>query len=82
MTLVERHLVSLPSSDLIKMEERKRPASQDNGDIAPPHKRQATSVNGASKPHPDADMPWQDDLEVCSLSFPSISLKGSHTDLI
>ena len=44
------------------MEERKRPAGDDES--APPTKRQATSVNGASKPHVDADMPWQDDLEV------------------
>jgi E3 ubiquitin-protein ligase BRE1 len=26
-------------------------------------KKQATTVNGGSKPHPDADMPWKDDLE-------------------
>ncbi|KAL8827710.1 MAG: hypothetical protein Q9191_003019 [Dirinaria sp. TL-2023a] len=44
------------------MEERKRPAV-DGADSAPPLKRQATSVNGAAKSHPDADMPWQDDLE-------------------
>ena len=45
------------------MDERKRPAI-DNNDSAPPLKRQATSVNGAGKPHIDTDMPWQDDLEV------------------
>ncbi|KAJ5471092.1 hypothetical protein N7530_008449 [Penicillium desertorum] len=44
------------------MEDRKRPAA-DNNDSAPPLKKQATSVNGGSKPHPDADMPWKDDLE-------------------
>ncbi|KAJ5376391.1 hypothetical protein N7509_013277 [Penicillium cosmopolitanum] len=44
------------------MEDRKRPAA-DNNDSAPPLKKQATTVNGGSKPHPDADMPWKDDLE-------------------
>ncbi|KAL8796059.1 MAG: hypothetical protein Q9195_001635 [Heterodermia aff. obscurata] len=43
------------------MEERKRPAGDDES--APPLKRQATSVNGTSKPHIDADMLYQDDLE-------------------
>ncbi|KAL2815942.1 BRE1 E3 ubiquitin ligase-domain-containing protein [Aspergillus granulosus] len=45
------------------MEDRKRAATYDNNDSAPPLKKQATSVNGGSKPHPDADMPWKDDLE-------------------
>ena len=68
MTLVQSQVVSLPSpSTLIKMEERKRPATQDNDDIAPPSKKQATSVNGGSKGHADADMPWKDDLEVSLL---------------
>ncbi|OKP14917.1 E3 ubiquitin-protein ligase bre1 [Penicillium subrubescens] len=44
------------------MEDRKRPAAENN-ESAPPLKKQATSVNGGSKPHPDADMPWRDDLE-------------------
>lgn len=54
------------SSDLglVKMEDRKRSATNDHNDSAPPSKKQATSVNGGSKPHPDADMPWKDDLEV------------------
>lgn len=47
----------------VKMEDRKRPAT-DNNDSAPPSKKQATIVNGTSKPHPDTDMPWKDDLEV------------------
>ncbi|KAL9124531.1 MAG: hypothetical protein Q9217_006143 [Psora testacea] len=63
MPLVQGRTVSLPSSDLIKMEERKRPATQDHEEAAPPHKKQATSINGGSKPHVDADMPWKDDLE-------------------
>jgi len=42
------------------MEERKRPALDDT---APPSKRQAIAVNGNSS-HPDADMPWKDDIEV------------------
>ncbi|KAJ5341677.1 hypothetical protein N7541_010801 [Penicillium brevicompactum] len=47
---------------LVKMEDRKRPAAESN-DSAPPLKKQATTANGGSKPHPDADMPWKDDLE-------------------
>lgn len=56
---------------LVKMEDRKRPAT-DNNDSAPPLKKQATTVNGSTKPHPDTDMPWKDDLEVslCSDSVP------------
>lgn len=50
---------------LVKMEDRKRPAAESN-DSAPPLKKQATTANGGSKPHPDADMPWKDDLEVSS----------------
>jgi len=42
------------------MEDRKRPALDDS---APPSKRQAVAVNGNST-HPDADMPWRDDIEV------------------
>ncbi|KAL8863391.1 MAG: hypothetical protein Q9178_000072 [Gyalolechia marmorata] len=45
------------------MEERKRPAANDSDNTGPPPKRQATTVNGAGRSHPDADMPWQDDLE-------------------
>lgn len=48
---------------LVKMEDRKRPAA-DNNESAPPSKKQATTANGGTKPHPDADMPWKDDLEV------------------
>lgn len=62
MPAAESPLVS-SGSDLVKMDERKRPAA-DNADSAPPPKKQATTVNGGSKPHPDADMPWKDDLEV------------------
>lgn len=51
-------------SGLVKMDDRKRAAAHDHNDSAPPSKKQATSVNGGSKPHPDADMPWKDDLEV------------------
>ncbi|KAJ5438890.1 E3 ubiquitin-protein ligase bre1 [Penicillium daleae] len=44
------------------MEDRKRPAAENN-ESAPPLKKQATTVNGGNKPHPDTDMPWKDDLE-------------------
>ncbi|KAI4115561.1 MAG: hypothetical protein LQ345_003872 [Seirophora villosa] len=63
MPLVGSNLVSLSSSGPFKMEERKRPASNDNDNPGPPLKRQATLVNGAGRSHPDEDMPWQDDLE-------------------
>ncbi|PSN71178.1 BRE1-domain-containing protein [Corynespora cassiicola Philippines] len=42
------------------MEDRKRPSGAD--DNGPPAKRQAVTVNGA-KSHPDADLPWKDDIE-------------------
>lgn len=64
MTLVQGRAVSLSSSNLVKMDERKRPASHDHDSYEPPLKRQATAVNGAPKGHVDADMPWKDDLEV------------------
>ena len=69
MTLVRDQPVSLSSSGLVKMDERKRPATHDHEDSAPPSKKQAMSVNGAGKPHIDAEMPWKDDLEV-SLTNP------------
>ncbi len=62
MTLVQGRPILL--SSLVKMEERKRPASHDHDGSEPPLKRQATAINGASKTHIDADMPWKDDLEV------------------
>ena len=73
MTLVQSRAVSLSSSDLVKMEERKRPLAYDQDDSAPPLKRQATSANG-TKAHVDQDMPWKDDLEVCLISFAGPSL--------
>jgi E3 ubiquitin-protein ligase BRE1 len=56
--------VPIPSLDAVKMEDRKR-ANPD--DSAPPAKRQAVTVNGA-RSHPDADMPWKDDIEVRPLN--------------
>ena len=85
MTLVQGRAVSLSSSDPIKMEERKRPASHDHDGSEPPLKRHATSVNGAPKSHIDADMPWKDDLEVskpyhlrCPFSLPKRSQSPSR----
>lgn len=60
---LEARTVTAPSLDVVKMEERKRPAALDRDDSAPPAKRQAVTVNGA-KSHPDADLPWKDDIEV------------------
>ncbi|KAL4738665.1 BRE1 E3 ubiquitin ligase-domain-containing protein [Aspergillus similis] len=62
MPAAEASPVAPPESGFVKMEDRKRAATHEN-DSAPPLKKQATSVNGGSKPHPDADMPWKDDLE-------------------
>lgn len=69
---LEATTVTAPSLDLVKMEERKRPALGDHDDGAPPLKRQATAVNG-TRSHPDADMPWKEEIEVCSLSSASDS---------
>ena len=63
MTLVGDRPVSLSSSSLVKMEERKRPMPHDHEDSAPPLKKQATSINGNGKAHVD-EMPWKDELEV------------------
>lgn len=72
MTLVKDRPISLSSTLLVKMEERKRPAPHDNDESSPPLKKQATAtVNGNSKGHIDADMPWKDDLEVGSFNVPS-----------
>ena len=57
---LEARTVAPPSLDAVKMEDRKRPITDD---AAPPAKRQAVTVNGA-RSHPDADLPWKDDLEV------------------
>lgn len=70
MRLVEARPVPLLSPGLVKMEERKRPASHGHEDAAPPLKKQATAVNGGGKNHPDAEMPWKDELEV---SFVAVS---------
>jgi E3 ubiquitin-protein ligase BRE1 len=64
MPATEASPVACSESGIVKMEDRKRPATHDPNDSAPPLKKQATSVNGGSKPHPDADMPWKDDLDV------------------
>ena len=87
MTLVQGRAVSLSSSDPIKMEERKRPASHDHDGSEPPLKRQATSVNGAPKSHVDTDMLWKDDLEVSKpcrhdISLPSLEGYNPPCDVI
>ncbi|KAL1959349.1 hypothetical protein VTO42DRAFT_2152 [Malbranchea cinnamomea] len=64
MTAIEASTVPAVQSGLaLKMEDRKRPASQDPSERTPPLKKQATGVNGGGKAHPDTDMPWKDDLE-------------------
>lgn len=45
------------------MEERKRPAIDENHNSAPPPKKQAIIVNGANSKF-DAEMPWKDDINV------------------
>lgn len=65
MTTIELQPLSLSSSGLVKMEERKRPASYETDDSAPPQKRQATAnSNGGSKGQQDMDLPGRDELEV------------------
>lgn len=71
MPAVEASTVPLAESGLVvRMEDRKRPAAYDPNESTPPLKKQATSLNGGAKPHPDSDMPWKDDLEVSILPSP------------
>lgn len=67
---LEARTVAPPSLDAVKMEDRKRPIADDS---APPAKRQAVTVNGA-RSHPDADLPWKDDIEVRPPSLPPASI--------
>lgn len=60
MRLEARTVAATPRLDAVKMEDRKRPIADDS---APPAKRQAVTVNGA-RSHPDADLPWKDDIEA------------------
>jgi E3 ubiquitin-protein ligase BRE1 len=76
MKVVDASAIPLTDDGLVKMEDRKRPASYENSDSAPPLKKQATSINGGSKPHPDADMPWKDDIEVSQPDLLRPILKG------
>lgn len=55
---------AIPFSHALKMDDRKRPSPYHQHDSGPPSKKLATSANGTSKSHPDADMPWKDDIEV------------------
>jgi hypothetical protein len=65
MTLAEpRAAVDLPSRGPVKMDDRKRPATYDTDDAAPPSKRQATAANGGKALHRDDGMPFKEDLEV------------------
>lgn len=66
-------VASVESPGLVKMEDRKRAAAYEPNESAPPLKKQATGVNGGAKPHPDADMPWRDDLDVSARVLPSFS---------
>ncbi|KAF2756026.1 E3 ubiquitin-protein ligase-like protein bre1 [Pseudovirgaria hyperparasitica] len=46
------------------MEDRKRSMVPEHDELAPPAKRQAMSNNAnGTKTHPDADLPWKEDLE-------------------
>ncbi|KAI9786864.1 MAG: E3 ubiquitin-protein ligase bre1 [Geoglossum umbratile] len=45
------------------MDDRKRPATYDTEDAAPPLKRQATAANGGKALHRDDGMPFKEDLE-------------------
>ena len=84
MSLLQEPLVSLSSPHLMKMEERKRPAAQDEDGSGPPLKRQITTTNGnGAKYVADADVPWQEDLEV-RISFSAMKqhlLPAPETDV-
>lgn len=72
---LEARTVAAPSFDVVKMEDRKRPAGPD--DSAPAPKRQAVTVNG-SKSHQEADLPWKDDIEVRPLPARLASTPALH----
>lgn len=55
--------IAIPLLDIVKMDDRKRPASDEFNHATPPLKRQAVSMNGSSS-HADSDLPWKDDLDV------------------
>ncbi|KKA23278.1 Histone ubiquitinationc protein (Bre1) [Rasamsonia emersonii CBS 393.64] len=80
MPAVEASPVTSSESGLVKMEDRKRPAGYDHNDSAPPLKKQATSVNG-NKPHPDADMPWKDDLEMQEFKREKLTLESKLKEM-
>lgn len=61
MPVVATPITVLPL-DSVKMDERKRPATDDLGST-PPLKRQAVSVNGSAS-HADTDLPWNEDIDV------------------
>jgi E3 ubiquitin-protein ligase BRE1 len=71
---LEARTVPIPSLDGVKMEDRKRPSADD---AAPPAKRQAVTVNGA-RSHPDADLPWKDDIEVRPIHLPRLPYTRIH----
>ncbi|KAI9891330.1 MAG: E3 ubiquitin-protein ligase bre1 [Vezdaea aestivalis] len=62
MRLTESSPDVLLSASVVMMDDKKRPALHDHETGGPPSKRQAT-LNGARKAHPDADMPWKDDID-------------------
>lgn len=83
MRLVEARPVPLLSAGLVKMEERKRPATYEHDESAPPLKKQVTSMNGGGKSHPDAEMPWKDELEVSLvLSYSRYTTTNSRRALL
>lgn len=53
MPIATLSIIELPPSDPVKMEDRKRPASGNADDLAPPSKRQAVN-GGGSKAKDDA----------------------------
>jgi hypothetical protein len=81
MTLAEPRAaaVDLPSRGLVKMDDRKRPATYDTDDAGPPSKRQATAANGGKALHRDDGMPFKEDLEVCGIE-PLVPLRRLRTN--
>ena len=69
MTAFEANPLPISQGRLVKMEDLKRPSPYDHNDSGPPSKKPATSSNGAGKSNHDVDMPWKDDLEVCTCAL-------------
>jgi hypothetical protein len=62
------------------MDDRKRPATYDTEDAAPPSKRQATATNGGKALHRDDGMPFKEDLEVGDITPVSFRVLNTNNE--